>query len=361
MIKIKLPRTLVDKHWDWFRNILDDVEDWYQPKEMQSSIVGTAKISRRQFIYNQFGFTNDNQIRELICANYRKMRYFIAQPLYLSKTFYNHNDKRGLGQTRISEADRNALIRVFGYEEFTDLDEPYQWGAYTFFEKLGVDVCPYCNRQYIFTITKNKRGLSTTSSVSSKKHLIRPQVEHFFPKSKYPYLSCSIYNLVPGCSICNSKKSTVDTFLNPMIYPYREEFGKKGHFFVDFDVDKIKERDDAKFEKELEDDIKVRILPDDGSNLDPKIKKSIKQLILEELYSCHQVEIKNILKRFRMSTLSNISRYDGMKLDSKLAKDIILGLPFHGNLVYPLQKLNEDIIEQLDVGKKRILGKNRIR
>ena len=361
MIKIKLPQTLVDKHWDWFQKILDDKEDWSQPKKEQPNIDDSKKTTRRQFIYSQFGFTKDDQIKKLICAKYGEMRKLIPQSRYLSKTFYNRNDKRGQGQTRISEEDRNALIRAFGYEEFTDLDEPHQWGAYSFFERLGVNVCPYCNRQYIFTITKNKRVKSTTSSLSSKNRLIRPQVEHFFPKSKYPYLSCSIYNLVPGCSICNSKKSTVDTFLNPMIYPYREEFGKKGHFFVDFDVDKIKERDDAKFEKELEDDIQVRILPDDGSKLDAKIKKSIKQLILEELYSCHKVEVKNILKRYRMSTLSNISRYDGMKLDSKLAKDIILGLPIHGNAVYPLQKLNEDIIEQLAVGKKRILGKNRIR
>ena len=190
------------------------------------------------------------------------------------------------------------------------------------------------------------------SKRTPQKRLVRPQIEHFFPKSVYPFFSCSIYNMIPGCSICNSKKSSVDTYLHPMIYPYKEEFGKKGHFFVDFDINKIKENDDFVFDKELEDDISVKIYSYDGKKLDKKIRQSVKKLILEELYSCHQIEIKNILKRYRLTTLANLQRYDRMNLDTRFAEDIILGRPLCKKSEYPLRKFSEDIIEQLKDGKK---------
>lgn len=352
MIYVKLPQSLVDEHWKWFQKILDDIEDWTRPKKEQANIDISKKQKRRDFIYKQFGFSNDNQIEELICAKYQTMQNMIQQSLYVSKTFYNHNDKRGTGGTRISEEDRNALIRALGYEEFIDLEEPHKWGAYTFCQKLGVNVCPYCNRQYVFTVVKDKMRQPVGSKRSPQKRLVRPQIEHFFPKSVYPFFSCSIYNMIPGCSICNSKKSSVDTYLHPMIYPYKEEFGKKGHFFVDFDINKIKENDDSVFDKELEDDISVKIYSYDGKKLDKKIRQSVKKLILEELYSCHQIEIKNILKRYRLTTLANLQRYDRMNLDTRFAEDIILGRPLCKKSEYPLRKFSEDIIEQLKDGKK---------
>ena len=131
MICVKLPQSLVDEHWKWFQKILDDMEDWTRPKKEQANIDISKKQKRRDFIYKQFGFSNDNQIEELICAKYQTMQNMIQQSLYVSKTFYNHNDKRGTGGTRISEEDRNALIRALGYEEFIDLEEPHKWGAYT--------------------------------------------------------------------------------------------------------------------------------------------------------------------------------------------------------------------------------------
>lgn len=351
MIRVNLPKNLVDAHWKWFEKILDDVEDWTLPKEKQDTKQATNKIQRRKFIYNQFGFTNDMQIRDLICADYQTMRDMIKQPLYVSKIYYRSNSKNS--GTGITKEDRDALIRALGYEEFTNLEEPYQWGAYTFCQNLGVNVCPYCNRQYIFTVVKQKKWQPQGSNRTSEHRLVRPQIEHFFPKSKYPFFSCSIYNMIPGCSICNLKKSSVDTFLHPMIYPYEEEFGQKGRFFVDFDVDKINENDDLIFDKELENDIHVKIASHDGKKLDAKIKQSVKKLILEELYNCHQLEIKNILKRYRLTTKANINRYSLMNLDATFAKNIILGRPLCGNGTdYPLRKLNEDIIEQFD-GKKK--------
>ena len=57
------------------------------------------------------------------------------------------------------------------YTNFSNRKFGHQWA-----EKLGVTACPYCNRSYIFTVKKDARNGKA-----------RPQYDHFFPKSKYPY------------------------------------------------------------------------------------------------------------------------------------------------------------------------------
>ena len=50
----------------------------------------------------------------------------------------------------------------------------------------------------------------------------RLQIDHFFPKKKYPNDRLSWDNLLPSCTICNTeKKRTHDTILEPIINPTR--------------------------------------------------------------------------------------------------------------------------------------------
>ncbi|MCD7819320.1 MAG: hypothetical protein LUH07_09765, partial [Lachnospiraceae bacterium] len=71
--------------------------------------------------------------------------------------------------------------------------------AYKFTFNTGVRVCPYCNRQFVFTV------------MNEDENVIRPELDHFFPQSDYPLLALSYYNLVPSCHTCNSniKRSEV--------------------------------------------------------------------------------------------------------------------------------------------------------
>lgn len=75
-------------------------------------------------------------------------------------------------------------------------------------EHIDLNVCPYCNRQYTMTIQHHNKSVIT------------PQFDHFYPKSQYPYLQVSLYNLIPSCSTCNQKKSTHK--LTDDIYPYEK-------------------------------------------------------------------------------------------------------------------------------------------
>ena len=82
--------------------------------------------------------------------------------------------------------------------------------AYELVRLLDIQVCPYCNRQYISVVNKED-GLRGT----------RPQLDHFFPKSKYPFFAVSLYNLVPTCATCNFLKS--DQFKETLKSPYEIE------------------------------------------------------------------------------------------------------------------------------------------
>lgn len=57
--------------------------------------------------------------------------------------------------------------------------------------ELGIKTCVYCNAQYAIT-TENGHAFY--------------QLDHFYPKSKYPYLSGSFFNLQPCCGACNIRK-----------------------------------------------------------------------------------------------------------------------------------------------------------
>lgn len=65
-------------------------------------------------------------------------------------------------------------------------------------EGLGIKACVYCNVQYALTINHSK-GLF--------------ELDHRHPKSKYPFLCTSFYNLQPSCPSCNhGKKATTADF-----------------------------------------------------------------------------------------------------------------------------------------------------
>lgn len=84
---------------------------------------------------------------------------------------------------------------------------------YAFTKQLKTDVCPYCNRIFTGTIQKEESG----------QYEIRPQIDHFKSKNKYPFFAMSIMNWIPSCSFCNVRKSDKDIKL---LYPYVEGAGQ---------------------------------------------------------------------------------------------------------------------------------------
>lgn len=94
--------------------------------------------------------------------------------------------------------DEKELNRILCEEifekEYKNWGSRKKYGAYYFVKALGLNSCPYCNRNYTFV-------------VDSENGKLRPEIDHFHPKSIYPFLAMSFYNLIPSCSICNHTKS----------------------------------------------------------------------------------------------------------------------------------------------------------
>jgi len=88
-----------------------------------------------------------------------------------------------------------------------------------------INVCPYCNRNFINPIYKSSKINLDNLNQS-------PDIEHFFPKSMYPFLSLSISNLLPSCAFCNKIKSNFNT-MNRCISPYEITQDFKFKFEID--------------------------------------------------------------------------------------------------------------------------------
>jgi len=103
----------------------------------------------------------------------------------------------------------NSLYNEFmksEYDESNDKkDDDKKSVGYWFFDSLGLNVCPYCNRNYILTIEVDKKN--TTK--------YRPEIDHFYPKSKYPIFALSFYNFIPACPTCNHIKRELRLKISP--------------------------------------------------------------------------------------------------------------------------------------------------
>ena len=122
------------------------------------------------------------------------------------------------------------------FEQYKDIFENLYKNQLSGNEKLkkqffnlfeNINVCPYCNRNFINPIYK-EHSLGGDNKNQS------PDIEHFFPKSIYPFLSLSISNLLPSCAFCNKIKSDVDTFQNNCLSPYEI---KDSDFRFDFSLE----------------------------------------------------------------------------------------------------------------------------
>lgn len=154
-----------------------------------------------------------------------------------------------------------------------------------------VHVCPYCNRDYI-----NERGNKYPGG-----HL-----DHFFPRSQYPFFAICLYNLIPCCAICNTKKNERELTVSPF-----KKTGTGSNF---------------EFKFELEGDCWNPKLysSDDEANNDFEI------LGIQEAYNIHKNELTLIAeKRKKYSKLYEEHLSELLEVDSNsiynLVEDLIFG------------------------------------
>ena len=118
-----------------------------------------------------------------------------AKPNEMKTWAYNSREKLQFGEFK------EIYVKYFsnGVGKYVDGD----YNAYRFLELLGVDVCPYCDDEFLDTIEIDGKKRRTC------------EIDHFFPKSVYPGLAMCIYNLVPSGQNCNGIKMEKEIGANP--------------------------------------------------------------------------------------------------------------------------------------------------
>lgn len=241
----------------------------------------------------------------------------------------------------------NLLNKAFDYEKFCNSKND-DWNAYRLAEKLNVSTCPYCNRQYTHTI------IDDTQTKEQKKRIVRPDFDHFYDKASFPFLALSFYNLIPSCSVCNSRFKGSEPFTTKThIHPYSEEFGSFARFRLSINSSKFFHGDlnsgEIKFQYKEPADTNDEQLID-------KARKNIEAFELEKLYQEHKdyaFELVNRSLIYNEDYLDALyKKYDGTLIHSRENfLRIIHGNYFEEGLESnrPLSKLAGDIQLQFDL------------
>jgi hypothetical protein len=192
----------------------------------------------------------------------------------------------------------------------------------------GIEVCPYCNRNYISKYKKDGK-LRTTADL-----------DHFYPKSKFQLFSLSLYNFVPSCQICNSRFKLAKGV--EIINPYTQK------------IDYTK----FKFEYSLKEGSTVGVFFGEEDCLDITINctdtnyiQHISLFELEKLYNTHKVIVGEVLykKEAYNNTYSELinNLFDEMKLTQSEKERFLFGIEMDEELFYkrPLSKLIYDIVK----------------
>lgn len=242
----------------------DETEEDYQKREEKYLSEVKAIVD---FLSTE-GKLDDDRIKNIL----------VGEVPYLEKAMVK------IGQIESIEIQKE-FERV--YTNFSNRKYGYQWA-----EKLGVTVCPYCNRSYIFTVKKDARNGKA-----------RPQYDHFFPKSIYPYLALSMYNLIPSCAVCNGGKSNVDSFKDQKVQylnPYVEGYGTKT--VLQITPKKKKDRIHSYVGLAEEYTVKPESAPDVDKDAAKRIQNTWDLLKLGPLYEKHSDYIRNILRAKQIYT-----------------------------------------------------------
>lgn len=186
-------------------------------------------------------------------------------------------------------------------------------------------ICPYCYRSYINIIESENKSLT-------------PDLDHFYPKSRYPFLAVTLSNLVPSCLVCNERAKGSTDFYKNSVYPPSKIFDR-----IEFDYDvylnKIFIKNYAKLIK------------------DGRYKTLLDTFLIQETYATHIEVLKGIINKYRKYTnskIEDISKYTVGLSISSIRSTVFYEYEFLNKKTELLYKLKKDLYSKI-VLKKEIL------
>jgi len=305
------------------QNILDDFFD-KQKVEILKRIKAIKNSSYIKVKSKKYRVTK--QIKDLLTEFEDKVKLkslLIAKPNELIKIIQKYEAHKNLKKAKYSkEALHKILYRIFVEYGYGKIDK------IQFIYNINLGSCPYCNRNYILAI--NKKGS------------IKPEIDHFYPTSLYPYLACSFFNLIPSCPTCNGfgAKEAKDTFyVYPLSHPYTT---KTIDFQFSIRPKKISFIDNVKDTLYNFNDFEIEIYGN---------KANLEVFHLEELYQQHKdIVLELLIKKayYPLSYIKELTRF-GFSQD-EIYRTLLCNYNTDDDLhKRPLSKLIKDISKELQL------------
>lgn len=308
MIKINTTQTIVDDFYNSVVKLFENKLKKTEKKKLKWEI--EFKTIDKLLIQKLKNFDEKITFEKIIKADYDYMQKLVK--------FLDDNPKR----YELKSKEKDYFLEMYKRLQKAN-----------FIKQLNINVCPYCNRNYIFNFSKNNREEATA------------QLDHFFDKKDYPYLAISLYNLVPSCSTCNQRKSSKR---ENIFYPYLESFNESAKFRYK-GIKSI-----AKDEKIDFLDSKRVMFDIEAIKDDEKVEKHIEVFNLKNLYEEHKDIVSELLQKKEIYNDSYIEelmqKYEGTLFKNRedLLRLITCGYMNDDDLhKRPLSKLIKDISEEL--------------
>jgi hypothetical protein len=278
------------------------------------------------------------KLKEIIISNPKGLELLIEE--YNRNGFQLRIFDPSLGKKGELTTFGKVIRDKFNYKSFRQ-----SANAMWFADSINIKSCVTCNTQYTLK----------TSQISGKKLLFH--LDHYFPKSVYPYLSLSYHNLIPCCASCNMSKSNKPFTLKDNIHPYIESFHDIAKFkldktsLLDFLIDPNKNENKIMYEV----DIRAKYFGD--KIYETKLENYLREFRINEQY----VQFKDIAaetylkskyyEKARRKELKLFFEGSGININDELIKRFILG-NYHQDkdlLKRPLAKFMKDIGEDLNI------------
>lgn len=189
------------------------IEKYYNGYTFEDE-VGTSNVTKvdvgafpGSYLHTFLGecLQDDSKIDLLLGGTFAEQKQFIKElkqndPLALKSGLtyvkYPHLRKTSTGVVEKISDFNTVFKRIFveGIFEAPDDDSNHMLKL-KFIQEMGLYYCPYCGDTIIEDIkVKTKNGYT----------YVKPVLDHFLPKSKYPFFAMNFWNLIPCCEHCNS-------------------------------------------------------------------------------------------------------------------------------------------------------------
>ncbi len=350
MIKIDIDERkwekIKEKHSEWYykeifpkvKKAVEELKKLYENNNSNNKFIKDYVEMLKKIIAQKEKFVINE--KKCLFLNYKSDEIDV-----LSRIMRKKGKKKSILEDSLSEEEYLKYSDYLPHKlfDYNKLYKKENWNRHKLLSLIGIEVCPYCQRNYISNYEEDEENNKKTTGT----------LDHFYPKAHYPFLALSLYNFVPSCHVCNSVFKVTGDVRNS-VYPYEESFDELG---VKFRTSK--ETIDAILEKNS--DFFVEI---DYKNLEDKEKKekvenSIKNLGLDKVYKkSHNQYIQDLLYTVEkypenyLKVCGEIFENDDYKKKQleEYFKDIVKE-PYRKRIENgePLAKLTKDILEEFDI------------